>query len=227
MQRLDWAEAKLGYQFVDAGLLELALTHRSAAKNNNERLEFLGDSFLNCAIAQRLYALRPNAAEGDLSRLRAYLVRGTTLATLARSLKLDEQLIVGPGELRAGAARRETVLANGLEALIGAIILDGGAAAGERCIDRLFAALLAELPAADTLKDPKTRLQEWLQARGRSLPDYVVESATGEPHKQVFTVVCSDPETGAQSRGSGSSRRKAEQIAAQNLLDQLLESGVR
>ncbi len=222
MTRLDWAEIQLGYRFQNSALLQQALTHRSASKDNNERLEFLGDAFLNFAIARRLYDLRPLDAEGDLSRLRAYLVRGTMLAELARGLGLDQQLIVGPGELRAGGARRETVLANGLEALIGGILLDGGTAAADGCIDRLFATRLAALPVADTLKDPKTRLQEWLQGRGCGLPEYTVESAVGEAHKQTFTVVCSEPNGGRSSRGRGTSRRKAEQDAAQQLLDSLI-----
>jgi ribonuclease-3 len=222
MTRLDWAETQLGYRFHDSALLQQALTHRSASKDNNERLEFLGDAYLNFVIARRLYDLQPLDAEGDLSRLRAYLVRGTMLAELARGLSLDQQLIVGPGELRAGGARRETVLANGLEALIGAIVLDGGTAAADACIDRLFATRLAALPVADTLKDPKTRLQEWLQGRGRGLPEYALESAVGEAHKQTFTVVCSEPNGGRSSRGRGTSRRKAEQDAAQQLLDSLI-----
>jgi ribonuclease-3 len=225
MTRLDWAERKLGYRFRDAALLQQALTHRSASKENNERLEFLGDAFLNFSIARRLYELRPADAEGDLSRFRAFLVRGTMLAEIARELGLEQQLIVGPGELRAGGAQRESVLANGLEALIGAIVLDGGEAAAERCVDRLFASRLAALPAADSLKDPKTRLQEWLQARGRALPEYTVESAVGEAHEQTFTVVCSEPSGAHSSRGRGSSRRRAEQDAAETLLAQLIAAG--
>ncbi|NNC63289.1 MAG: ribonuclease III [Gammaproteobacteria bacterium] len=223
MTRLDWAERHLKYRFKDADLLQQALTHRSASKRNNERLEFLGDAFLNFAIAQRLYELRSEASEGDLSRLRAFLVRGTTLAEIARPLGLEQQLVLGPGELRSGGGRRESVLANGLEALIGAILLDGGTEAARDCIDVLFAERLETLPVAETLKDAKTRLQEWLQARGHELPDYTVESAVGEPHEKTFTVVCSAPADGRSSRGSGSSRRKAEQDAAEKLLANLID----
>lgn len=223
MTRLDWAERHLKYRFKDADLLQQALTHRSASKLNNERLEFLGDAFLNFAIARRLYALRSEASEGDLSRLRAFLVRGSTLADVARALDLKEQLVLGPGELRSGGGRRESVLANGLEALIGAILLDGGSDAAQDCIDAIFAERLETLPAANSLKDPKTRLQEWLQARGLELPDYTVDLAVGEPHETTFTVVCSVPEDGRSSRGSGSSRRKAEQDAAEKLLAKLID----
>jgi len=222
MTRLDWAERHLDYRFEDAALLQQALTHRSASKRNNERLEYLGDAFLNFAIAQRLYTLRGEASEGDLSRLRAYLVRGSTLADIGRALALEQQLILGPGELRSGGGRRESVLANGLEALIGAILLDGGSAAADVCLDKLFGDRLEALPDAESLKDPKTRLQEWLQARGHELPEYTVESALGEPHEKTFTVVCSVPEDGRSSRGSGSSRRKAEQDAAEKLLADLI-----
>jgi len=223
MTRLDWAERHLKYRFEDADLLQQALTHRSASKRNNERLEFLGDAFLNFAIARRLFSLRSEAAEGDLSRLRAFLVRGSTLAEVAQALGLEHQLVLGPGELRSGGGRRESVLANGLEALIGAILLDGGFEAAQNCIDALFAERLETLPAAESLKDAKTRLQEWLQGRGHELPDYTVESAIGEPHEKTFTVICSVPEDRRSSRGSGSSRRKAEQDAAEKLLANLID----
>ncbi len=223
MTRLDWAERHLNYRFTDADLLRQALTHRSASRHNNERLEFLGDAFLNFAIAQRLYGLRGDAPEGDLSRLRAFLVRGSTLAEIARALDLEQHLVLGPGELRSGGGRRDSVLANGLEALIGAILLDGGTDPAQHCIDALFAERLETLPSAESLKDPKTRLQEWLQARGHALPDYTVESALGEPHKKTFTVICSVPADGRSSRGSGSSRRKAEQDAAEQLLAHLID----
>lgn len=216
--RLRWAEQHLNYRFADATLLEQALTHRSASKNNNERLEFLGDGLLNFVIAKRLFALRPQDSEGELSRLRAFLVRGSTLADIARTLGIETQLILGSGELRSGGGRRDSALANGLEALLGAILLDGGYTAAEECVGTLFADRLATLPDADTLKDSKTRLQEWLQGRGRPPPDYTVESAMGEPHKQTFTVVCSLGQDQPCSRGSGTSRRKAEQNAAQKLL---------
>jgi len=216
--RLRWAEQHLDYRFDDPTLLEQALTHRSASKHNNERLEFLGDALLNFVIANRLFELHPQNSEGELSRLRAFLVRGSTLADIGRALGIEAQLILGPGELRSGGGRRDAALANGLEALLGAILLDGGFAAAEACVGKLFADRLATLPDADSLKDAKTRLQEWLQGRGRLPPDYTVESALGEPHKQTFTVICSLGYGQRVSRGSGTSRRKAEQNAAQKLL---------
>ncbi len=224
MQRLAWAEKLLGYRFRDLDLLDRALTHRSASNQNNERLEFLGDAFLSHSVARRLYELRPDDSEGDLSRLRAYLVRGTTLAAIGREIDLQSQIVVGPGELRSGGVRRDSVLANTLEALLGAIVLDGGEPAGEACVGRLFGSRLAALPPAGTLKDAKTRLQEWLQGRGLELPRYDVESAVGEPHNKTFTVICTVERQGVARRGTGSSRRKAEQAAAQAVLERLTAS---
>ncbi|HEX9876481.1 MAG TPA: ribonuclease III [Gammaproteobacteria bacterium] len=218
MSRLVWAEQKLDYEFSDPSLLELALTHRSASKKNNERLEFLGDSFLNFAVARQLYRIRGEDAEGDLSRLRAFLVRGSTLADIGRDLGLDKHLILGSGELRSGGSRRDSVLANCVEALIGAVLLDGGFDAANAFINRLFENRLGNLPDAENLKDSKTRLQEWLQGCGRALPDYAVESSSGEPHQRIFTVVCSVADEDRRARGIGPSRRKAEQDAAERML---------
>jgi ribonuclease-3 len=216
--RARWAEATLRYSFKDLALLEQALTHRSASKNNNERLEYLGDSFLNFAIARRLYDLRPEDTEGDLSRARAALVKESTLAAMGQSLKVDEELVLGGGELRNGGAQRSAVLADAVEALIGAVLLDGGTTAAEALIDLLFAEQLAALPDAATLKDAKTRLQEWLQGKGLHLPAYAVESVQGRDHEQTFVVSCEVTEKHAYTTGQGPSRRRAEQEAASAML---------
>ena len=217
-QRARWAETRLRYSFKDSALLEQALTHRSASKNNNERLEYLGDSFLNFAIARRLYDLRPEDTEGDLSRARAALVKESTLAAIGQSLNLTEELVLGAGELRSGGAQRGAVLADAVEALIGAVLLDGGTVAAEALIDLLFAEQLAALPDAATLKDAKTRLQEWLQGKGLHLPAYAVESVHGRDHEQTFVVSCEVTEKHAYTTGQGPSRRRAEQEAAAAML---------
>lgn len=216
--RARWAETELKVHFKDSALLEQALTHRSASKNNNERLEYLGDSFLSFAIARRLYMLRPADSEGDLSRARAALVRQATLADIGQKLKVDRHLVLGPGEARGGGARRTAVLADAVEALIGAVLLDGGIEAAEALIDLLFADLLATLPPAAALKDAKTRLQEWLQGRGLRLPEYAVEAVSGRDHEQTFVVSCVAGEESARTTGQGSSRRVAEQEAADAML---------
>ncbi|HEU4617680.1 MAG TPA: ribonuclease III [Gammaproteobacteria bacterium] len=232
--RTDWAESTLHYRFSDPLLLELALTHRSAGRENNERLEFLGDAFLNFIIAKRLYESRSEHSEGDLSRARASLVRQSTLAEMARALGLDEQLVLGRGELRSGAAHRGAILADAFEALVGAVLLDGGHDAAERLVDTLFADRFARLPEPDELKDSKTKLQEWLQGRGMRLPSYSIDSVHGREHEQVFTVVCEveqrakgqprEAEGGSpyvRTHGRGSSRRIAEQRAAAAMLAEL------
>lgn len=216
--RVRWAETTLEYTFNDSSLLTRALTHRSASKQNNERLEFLGDAFLNYAIAKDLYLRRPDDAEGDLSRARASLVNKSVLAEIGRGLKIDTQLVLGHGELRAGGARRGAALADAVEALIGAVLLDGGHEAAEAFIERLFADHLARIPEAWELKDPKTKLQEWLQGRGFALPRYAVDSVVGKDHEKSFTVVCSVEEKQLQTKGLGASRRGAEQDAAAAML---------
>ncbi len=216
--RLRWAEQHLQYHFRDPELLEQALTHRSASKENNERLEFLGDSFLNFAVARQLYEHHPSEPEGDLSRLRSALVKGATLAELGRDLDLAPQIILGPGEHSSGGADRDSTLANAVEAVIGAVLLDGGLEAADACVTRLFAHRLEQLPDAGSLKDAKTKLQERLQGRGLSLPVYTVESVSGEPHRQSFSVVCEVVETAARVEGHGQSRRQAEQSAAERML---------
>jgi ribonuclease III len=219
--RARWAETHLHHRFEDPQLLELALTHRSASKRNNERLEFLGDAFLNFTIARRLYALRPDDAEGDLSRARASLVNQSTLAEIGRDIGVDAQLVLGRGELRSGGAQRAAVLADALEALIGAVLLDGGHAPAERLIDELYAERFDQLPESSDLKDPKTRLQEWLQGRGLTLPAYTVDSVRGREHEQTFTVVCEVEERSVKTIGRGRSRRLAEQQAAAAMLEEL------
>jgi ribonuclease-3 len=216
--RSRWAEAELRYVFKDPGLLERALTHRSASKDNNERLEYLGDSFLSYVIARRLYDLRPTDHEGDLSRARAALVKQPTLAAIGQALAVDSQLILGAGELRSGGAQRGAVLADAVEALIGAVLLDGGPSAAEALIDLLFVEQFATLPDAAALKDAKTKLQEWLQGIGLRLPTYAVTAVRGRDHEQTFVVSCEVEEKNAATTGEGPSRRLAEQQAAAAML---------
>jgi ribonuclease-3 len=211
--------AVLGYTFQRPEWLDEALTHRSASAHNNERLEFLGDALLNLVVAEVLYHRYPRASEGELSRLRASLVKGETLAGLARALKLGENLRLGPGERKSGGARRESILSDALEAVIGAVYLDGGLAACRDLILKLYQENLEGLASAGELKDPKTRLQEYLQAHQRPLPTYSVLEIHGEPHVQSFTVECAVPE--ARAVAVGGSRRKAEQEAARQLLEQI------
>ncbi len=220
--QLEWAEDRLAYRFKSADLLQQALTHRSASKENNERLEFLGDALLNFVVARRLYDRSDSDSEGDLSRLRAALVKGDTLAEIGRELTVESHVIVGSGEVRSGGARRSSVLANTVEAVIGAILLDGGFGEAEACVGRLMDERLRTLPEAASLKDPKTRLQEWLQGRGLELPQYTVESTSGEPHQQTFVVVCEVAEREIIVHGQGPSRRSAEQDAAEQMLSQLI-----
>ena len=222
MTASDWPEAflreRLGYRPRDLALFRAALTHRSAVGPNNERLEFLGDAVLNLVIAHRLYDAFPHAAEGDLSRLRARLVSREPLAELAASLGIGAVLQLGSGELKSGGHRRQSILADALEALCGAIFLDGGHAAVEPVITRLFAQALATLPEPAALKDAKTRLQEYLQSRSLTLPRYSVLGVEGEDHAQIFTVSCEVPDLQLRVEGGGSSRRRAEQQAAGRML---------
>ncbi|NGY04446.1 ribonuclease III [Solimonas terrae] len=211
-------ECRLGYVFHDAGLLEQALTHRSSGHVNNERLEFLGDALVNFVIADALYRLRAKAEEGPLSRLRASLVREETLAGLARELELSDALTLGESELKSGGYRRDSILADAFEAVLGAVYLDGGFEPARTVCERLFVTLLADLPDADSLKDAKTRLQEWLQAQGRPLPRYEVIEESGPPHKRQFRVRASLADADATTEAQGSSRRGAEQDAASQLL---------
>ncbi len=213
----------ISYRFNDPQLLCAALTHRSAGVGNNERLEFLGDSVLNLIIARRLYDLHPEAQEGDLSRMRARLVRGTTLSDVAASIGLGEEIRLGEGELKSGGFRRASILADTFEALLGAIFIDGGFDACRAVVLRLFDPLIAALPAPEELKDAKTRLQEWLQARGRPLPEYTLVRESGADHAKQFYVSCRVTDDGTQAEMTGRSRRKAEQAAAGKVLEALLE----
>jgi len=231
-----WLLSSLDYRPRSSALFRAALTHRSAAGPNNERLEFLGDAVLNLLVSRRLYDLFPQADEGDLSRLRARLVSGPPLAQIALEIRLGEELLLGGGELKTGGFRRESILSDALEALIGALYLDGGIEAVGPVLDRWFAPRIAELPAPRELKDAKTRLQELLQGRGLPLPEYILAAVNGDPHEQQFDVTAvvrlpagtrglsitpATTATELRGDGSGTSRRRAEQAAAQRLLDQL------
>lgn len=218
---LRWAEDRLGHCFARQELLERALTHRSASAGNNERLEFLGDAVLGLVIADAIYRRRPDAGEGLLSRIRSRLVRGETLAEMARELGLGEFVRLGSGETRTGGHQRSSILSNALEAVLGAIYLDSGMAAAEAVVLRLYASRLDELPDEEELRDPKTRLQEWLQARGHRPPAYVVRNVAGAAHAQTFEVVCEIEALGVAAGGHGASRRIAEQDAAQRALEQV------
>lgn len=218
-QLAEWAAGSLGYRFRDEALLVLALTHRSASGPHNERLEFLGDAVLGLVAAEALYAVHPEADEGVLSRLRARLVRRETLESLARNLELGRQLRLGSGELRSGGYHRASILANALEALFGAVYLDGGLDAARRVIHTLLDAEMAALPADLDLRDPKTRLQEWLQGQGQSPPVYVLDHVTGQAHEQSFSVTCRIDSLGLRFQGNGLNRRAAEQDAAQHALE--------
>ena len=215
---LAWVRAKLGYEPRDPALFRAALTHRSAPGPNNERLEFLGDAVLNLIVAHHLFETFPQASEGDLSRLRARVVSGEPLAEVAVSLELGEALQLGSGELKTGGFRRHSILADALEAVCGALYLDGGLAAAEAMIERLFGPRIAALPAPHELKDAKTRLQEHLQSLGLSLPRYRVERVEGEAHAQTFYVTCEVSALRLSAAGTGSSRRRAEQEAAERIL---------
>jgi ribonuclease-3 len=219
-----WLKNALDYQFNDVRLLELSLTHRSVAGANNERLEFLGDAVLDFVISEVVFRAHPLAPEGDLSRLRSSLVKDTTLAEIAAGLGLGEYLILGSGERKTGGHRRDSILADALEAIFGAVYLDAGFEAAARIIERTFGERLQNFPSADALRDPKTRLQEWLQARQMGLPDYELEEVTGAAHRQRFTVICSVESFDVTTKGSGTTRRYAEQQAAATMLEELMES---
>lgn len=212
---------RLGYSFERGELFEQALTHRSFGQPNNERLEFLGDSILNCVIAAALFERHGGLSEGELSRLRASLVSQDGLHKVAQDLGLGERLRLGEGELKSGGFRRPSILADALEAIFAAIYLDGGFAAAKATIDRLYAPLLEAIDPRAALKDPKTALQEFLQARKLPLPRYVTVQVRGEAHAQEFEVMCVVEEFGLQTTGKGPSRRAAEQQSAQGALESL------
>lgn len=223
MNALDRLQQRLEYRFADWHLLERAVTHRSFGGKNNERLEFLGDAVLGMVIAERLYQQEQEREEGDLSRLRASLVNRDSLAEIAAALEVGECLRLGPGEMKSGGHRRASVLSDALEAIIGAVYLDGGFDSAAKLIARLFDAKLASLPDAGELIDPKTRLQERLQGQGLELPQYEVIDASGPPHKRRFRVKCRVESLNFSTEAEGRSRRAAEQSAAENALMQLDE----
>lgn len=214
---------KLGYRFSDESLLRLALTHRSAGRPNNERLEFLGDALVNLVVAEMLFDARLRANEGELSRLRAQLVSEPALAERARELQLGDELKLGTGELKSGGFRRDSILADAFEALVAAIYRDGGYAACRQWLHAMFRQPVAD--AGSPRKDPKTRLQEWLQARGLPLPHYELLAEQGEEHARRFEVACVIEQPCARRfAGHGGSRRAAEQEAAEAALESLLHS---
>lgn len=221
MARFPVLERRIGHRFADASLLEQALTHRSFGSPHNERLEFLGDGVLGCAIAEDLYARFPQLDEGSLSRLRATLVRETALAQVARGIDLSEFLRLGEGEIASGGVARPSILADALEALYGAVFLDAGFEAARRVIRHTFGARLEGVDESAPTKDAKTRLQEYLQGRRMSLPRYSVTATHGAAHRQTFDVECAVDELGIVARGTGASRRSAEQKAAEAMLLQL------
>jgi ribonuclease-3 len=216
-----WAERAFGYRFVKPALCDAALTHRSAGGEHNERLEFLGDAVLNCSVARLLFDAHPDADEGALSRLRATMVSGATLAEISAELGVGEHLRLGAGELKTGGFRRASTLADALEAVLGAIYLDSGFDAAMAAVVHIMGRRIKALPAADALKDPKTRLQETLQARGLSLPTYTLTAVSGDAHAQVFAVSCEVLPFGLATVGEAGSRRRAEQLAAAKLLELL------
>jgi ribonuclease-3 len=207
-------ETALGHQFGSAELLRQALTHRSHSSPHNERLEFLGDAVLNCVVASLLYQRFGNLREGDLSRQRANLVRQEALAQVAQRLTLGDHLRLGEGELKSGGFRRPSILADALEAIIGAIFLDAGFDAARAVIERLLSPQLEQLDPSNSGKDPKTALQEFLQAQRQPLPQYLLLTTRGEAHVQEFEIECAIPSLGVRALGIGSSRRAAEQAAA-------------
>lgn len=220
----DWAGKHLGYDFSDPDLLERALTHKSRSPANNERLEFLGDAVLGLVIADELYQAEPDADEGHLSRLRSRLVRKDTLADVAGNMSVGDILRLGGGEARSGGHQRRSLMADALEALYGAIYIDGGYAAARRVILQHYAPWLEHLPDVEELKDPKTLLQEALQSEGMGLPQYVVTRESGPPHDRHFEVRCVIDERGIDVAGDGRSRRRAEQRAAKLALVRLADS---
>lgn len=206
---------QIGYQFAQPQLLQRALTHRSHSTAHYERLEFLGDSVLNCAIAKYLYDHHPDLPEGDLSRLRSNLVNQQTLCTLAQGLNLGEMLLLGEGERKSAGFRRPSILADAMEALFGAVLLDAGFAAAEQVVLRLYVPFIEKADLQSMGKDAKTQLQEHLQARKLALPTYTVVAVQGEAHSQVFVIECTIAQLKITTRGEGSSRRIAEQVAAE------------
>lgn len=216
---------RFGVDFSDPALLDRALTHRSAGQANYERLEFLGDALINAVVSIELYARFPRAPEGDLTRLRASLIRESSLADLARSIDLSDYLRMGGGELKSGGYRRDSILADTLEALVAAVFLDSGWERCQQLVRNLFGSALdaVDIGAA---KDPKTRLQEWLQGRGLALPDYRLTDTSGKDHDKIFRVACHIADLDVCAEAEGRSRKAAEQAAAAAVLERI-DSGAR
>lgn len=221
----SWLKKSLDYEFRDVELLRQALTHRSAAGPNNERLEYLGDAVLDVVVSEVIFRLMPMAGEGVLSRIRSSLVKDTTLASLATELDIGEQLILGPGEKRSGVYRRSSVLADALEAIFGAVYLDAGFEEARRVIHRVYGERLLDLPESAAHRDPKSRLQELLQSKQVERPSYSVEAVTGQAHRQSFEVSCRIGSLDTITIGRGRTRRQAEQEAATKMLALVEESG--
>lgn len=221
MKRPATLESRLGYRFRSAALLGQALTHRSYGSPHNERLEFLGDGVLGCVIAEALYGRFPSLSEGKLTRLRADLVREEALCELARKFGLADYVRLGEGELASSGGARPSILADSLEAVIGAVLLDGGYEAAREAVLNIYREALAALDPARAAKDPKTRLQEYLQAERRPLPEYRVTAIRGAAHLQEFQVECLVADLGLRATGSGTSRQRAEQQSAEALLREL------
>jgi ribonuclease-3 len=213
-----WLKKALDYEFTNEQLLQQALTHRSAHGINNERLEYLGDAVLDTVISEVIYLQRPDASEGVLSRLRSSLVKDATLAELATDLGFGKHLILGSGEKKSGGHRRASILADSLEAIFGAVYLDSGFDEAKRIIYNAFAGRLQEIPESAARRDPKTRLQEFVQSRKIELPDYRVLKVDGKAHKQTFSVRCTIAELDASTLGQGTTRRDAEQESAEQML---------
>ncbi len=223
-------ESKINYTFSNIKLLTLALSHRSIGSKNNERLEFLGDSILGFVIADKLYQLFPNISEGELSRLRSRIVKGTTLAEVAVELGLGEYVLLGAGEKKSGGHSRDSILADTLEAILGAIYIDAGIDAVSSAIAALFSQKLEELTIDDAKKDPKTQLQELMQGRKLAVPQYQVLETLGAAHTQEFKVQCDvflKNQSHLETIATATSRRKAEQQAAKMMLKKLFERGIK
>ena len=220
-QALDKLQELIAFQFDNSDLLNQALTHRSAHKNHNERLEFLGDAILGMVIAEKLFEKFPKQPEGKLTRMRASLVNRTTLASIAKELDLGQLLLLGTGELKSGGHRRESILSDAVEAIIGAVYLDAGFDKVKKMVIHLFHERLSHLNPDSQTKDSKTQLQEWLQSRRLALPEYQIVDIKGKDHAQTFTVSCSIKSLEKSATSTGQSRRIAEQKAAQILLEKI------
>jgi len=213
-----WLKKTLDYEFSNEELLQRALTHRSSAGDNNERLEFLGDSILQVIISEYVFQERPDASEGRLSRLRSSLVKDSTLSEIATELGIGEHLILGSGEKKTGGHRRASILADAVEAVFGAVYLDSGFDGAKALIFRVYGDRMKNLPKGGELRDPKSRLQEYLQGRKLELPNYSLVKVTGKAHQQSFEVDCTIPELSLRTEGGGTTRRDAEQDAALKML---------